>query len=311
MKFGLKLHHSGPGARPEHMLEWTRFAEALGIHIVMTADHVALTPDVIAQYPDPYYEPFTSIAWLAGQTKRIEFGTTIIVVPYRHAIELANLTASIDRLSGGRFIFGVGVGWARSEFEALGVRFEERGAMTNDYLAAIKALWTQDVASHDGPYVSFRDVKLSPKPVQTPHPPIWVGGNADQGSSAGMRRAVRFGSAWHPLGIRVDHMRDTALPKLKRIADEERLPVPDFCPRIFCRLTDRPLPDETRVAGEGTLDQVRGDLEALQELGARYVVFDTKRNSPTASSPDHYREAWRTLTILAEKAVDLDKESVR
>jgi probable F420-dependent oxidoreductase len=307
MKFGLKLHHSGPGASPATMLRWTRFAETLGLHLIMTADHAGLTPDVLAQYPDPYYEPFTNMAWLAAKTRAIELGTTVIVVPYRHPVHLAHLTANVDQLSHGRLIFGVGVGWAQQEFAALGVPYRKRGAMTDDYLAALKVLWTHDVATYDGPYVSFRDVKISPKPVQQPHPPIWVGGS----STAALRRAVRFGDAWHPIGPRLDWLKQEGFPMLQRLADAEGKPVPALCPRIWCRLTDTPLPEDERIMGEGTLDQIRRDLEALQTLGATYVLLDSKRNSPTALLAQHHEEAWRTLTLLAEKAIDLEHESIR
>ena len=220
MKFGLKLHHSGPGASPETMLRWALFAETLGIHLIMTADHVALTPDVVIPYPPPYYEPFTNMAWLAAQTTKIKFGTTVIVVPYRHPFHLAHMTANIDQLSNGRLIFGIGVGWSVSEYEAFGIPIIKRGAMTNDYLEALIALWTQEVASHEGPFVKFRDVMITPRPVQKPHPPIWVGGSSGEaGGSPGMRRAVRFGSAWHPLGIRADWLRDEAMPRLRSIAE--------------------------------------------------------------------------------------------
>ena len=307
MRFGLKLHHSGPGASPDHMRRWALFAESMGLHFLMTADHVALTPEVLGQYPAPYYEPFTNLAWLAAQTERIALGTTVIVVPYRSPLHLAHLTANVDQLSGGRLIFGVGVGHARTEFEALGVPFNRRGAITDDYLAAIKVLWAEEVASYDGPYVSFRDVTISPKPMQSPHPPIWVGGS----SEAAMRRAVRFGDAWHPIGVGVQWLKEEALPLIVRISDDEGVPVPKLCPRIWCRLTEHPLPEDERVVGEGTLDQVRRDLGDLQAMGAEDVLLDTKRNSPTAASPRHYEEAWRTLTVLAEKAFDLDNETVR
>ncbi|MCH8207306.1 MAG: TIGR03619 family F420-dependent LLM class oxidoreductase [Chloroflexi bacterium] len=307
MKVGLKLHHSGPGAGPDYMRRWAQFAETLGLHLIMTADHAALTPEVQAEYPAPYYEPFTSLAWLAAHTTRIALGTTVIVVPYRHPVHLAHLVANVDQLSGGRLIFGVGVGHFPTEFEALGVPYEKRGAMTDDYLAAIKVLWAEDNASYEGPFVSFRDVTVSPKPLQSPHPPIWVGGN----SRAAMRRAVRFGAAWHPIGVRVSWLKLRALPLIGSVAEAEGKPVPALCPRIWARLTDSPLPEEERVAGEGTLDQVRGDLEALEALGAEYVLLDTKRNSPTALSPRHHEEAWRTLTVLAERALDLQSETVR
>jgi len=307
MKFGLKLHHSGPGANPMHMLRWTRFAETLGMHLIMVADHAALTPDVRARYADPYYEPFTNLAWLAAKTRAMQVGTTVIVVPYRHPLHLAQLTANVDQLSAGRLIFGVGVGWAQQEFEALGVPYHQRGALTDDYLAALKVLWTHDVASYEGAHVSFRDVKLSPKPVQQPHPPIWVGGSSD----AALRRAVRFADGWHPIGPRLAWLQQEALPKLKHIADSVGRPMPALCPRIWCRLTDTPLPEDERLAGEGTLEQVHRDLAALQGMGATYVLLDTKRHSPTALSPKHYEEAWRTLAILAEKVIDFDQECVR
>ncbi len=311
MKFGLKLSHSGPGASPETMLRWTQFAETLGLHLIMTADHVALTPEVLRSYPGPYYEAFTNIAWLAAQTKKIKFGTTVIVIPYRHPIHLAHLTANVDQLSGGRLILGVGVGWARTEYESLGVPFSKRGAIANDYLAALKLLWTQDVATYEGPFVSFKEVMVSPKPLQKPHPPIWVGGDHRDNSEPGMRRAVRFGNAWHPLGATVDSLRDKSLPLLRRIAEEEGKPVPSLCPRIYCRITDSLLDESERVAGEGTLEQIHRDLAALEEMGAEYVVFDTKRHNPTAVSERHHEDAWRVLTTLAEKAIDLDKETVR
>ncbi|MCI0440779.1 MAG: TIGR03619 family F420-dependent LLM class oxidoreductase [Chloroflexi bacterium] len=311
MKFGLKLSHSGPGASPETMLRWTQFAETLGLHLIMTADHVALTPEVLRSYPAPYYEAFTNIAWLAAQTRKIKFGTTVIVIPYRHPIHLAHLTANVDQLSGGRLILGVGVGWARTEYESLGVPFNKRGAIANDYLAALKLLWTQDVATYEGPFVSFKEVMVSPKPLQKPHPPIWVGGDHRDNSEPGMRRAVRFGNAWHPLGATVDSLRDKSLPLLRRIAEEEGKAVPALCPRIYCRITDSPLDEDQRVAGEGTLDQIHSDLAALEGMGAEYVVFDTKRRNPTAASDRHHEDAWRVLTTLAEKVIDLEKETVR
>src|SRR5207245_2360992 len=170
---------------PESLAGWTRLAETLGYHFVMISDHVALTPDVVARYPAPFYDPFATLAWLAGLTHRVELGTTVVILPYRHPLHTARLAANVDRLSGGRFILGVGVGWARQEFEALGLPFERRGAMSDDYLAAIKTAWTSDPASHAGSFVTFRDVRTAPRPVRAPHPPLWVGGASD----AALRRA--------------------------------------------------------------------------------------------------------------------------
>ena len=128
----------------------------------MVSDHVTVTPDVAEQYPPPFYEPFTTLAWLAGITKRIRLGTTVLIMPYRHPLLTARMAANLHLLSGGRFVLGVGVGWARQEFEALGVPFNRRGAMTDDYLAAVRAHWNQDVAEHHGPFVDFTGVRTAP-----------------------------------------------------------------------------------------------------------------------------------------------------
>jgi probable F420-dependent oxidoreductase len=305
MRAGVNLLNFGPGASVESLARWARLAETLGYHLVMISDHVAITPDVAARYPAPFYDPFTTLGYLAATTQTVELGTTVIVLPYRHPLETARMAANVDRLCGGRFILGVGAGWARQEFEALGVDFARRGAITGEYLEAIKALWTQDVASYRGRFVSFGDVHTAPGPVRRPHPPIWVGGATD----GALRRAVRHGDAWHPIRIRVDWLRATGLPRLREIADKEGRPVPALCPRIRLRLTDAPMPEATRVAGEGTLDQVRRDLEALQSLGASYVLLDTYADDAEATR--HHETAWRMLGVLAERVFDLHQQTLR
>jgi probable F420-dependent oxidoreductase len=260
---------------------------------------------VAAKYPAPIYDPFTTLAWLAGTTRTIELGTTVIILPYRHPVQTARVAATVDRLSGGRFIFGVGVGWSQLEFEALGVPFARRGAVSNDYLAAIKKLWTSDVASHSGPFVSFKDVHTGPRPLRSPHPPIWVGGSSD----AALRRAVRYGDAWHPNRVRMDWLRDTGVPKIAAIAAAEGKPVPALCPRIRLQLTGSPLPDDQRLAGQGTLDQMRKDLEGLESLGAAYVLLDSAGDDPQATR--HHEPVWRMLTMLAEKVLDLSQQTLR
>jgi probable F420-dependent oxidoreductase len=305
MRVGINLINFGPGASPESLARAAELGEALGYHLLMISDHVAITPDVQARYPAPLYDPFTTLGWLAGLTRRVELGTTVIILPYRHPIETARMAANVDQLSGGRFILGIGVGWARQEFDALGVPFHQRGAMTDDYLAAIKTVWADEVASYDGRFASFRNVRTAPHPLQRPHPPIWVGGASD----AALRRAVLHGDAWHPIRIRVDWLRDTGLPRLREIAKTAGKPLPALCPRIRLRLTDAAFPEGERVAGEGNLDQVRADLEALQALGARYVLLDTYVDDPEATRDPEV--AWRMLRTLAERVLDLPREGLR
>ena len=305
MKVGVNLINFGPAASPESLERWTTLAEALGYHLVMISDHIAVTPDVQEKYPAPLYDPFITLAWLAGRTTKIELGTTVIIIPYRDPIHTARMTANIDQISGGRFILGVGVGWAQQEFEALGVPFHKRGAITNDYLRAIKTLWTNEVATYEGPFSTFKDIHATPLPVQKPHPPIWVGGASD----AALRRTVRLGTGWHPIRIRLDWLKEDGLPRIKRIADEEGLAVPSLCPRIKLHLTESAMPDGERVAGQGSLDQVHADLAELQSLGADYVLLDTFMDDPEATR--NHEPAWSQLMTVAEKVLDLDKQTVR
>lgn len=293
MKLGINVPNFGPGTDPDLLLSWARFAENSGFELAMISDHVAITPDVAKLYPAPFYDPFTILAWLAGLTERIELGTTVTVLPFRNPLLTARIAANIDQFSGGRFILGVGVGWSRQEYAALDVPFERRGAITDDYLAAITALWSADVASHDGQFTSFRDVHTGPRGRREPHPPIWVGGR----SPAAFRRAARFGDAWHPINAELDWLRDVGLPGVAAVADEAGRPVPAFSPRIRLHLGGSSAAGSRRRVGEGTLAQVLDDLDALADLGAEYVVLDTNPDHPSERRPA--ADDWKALESVA------------
>ncbi len=303
MKVGVNLLNFGPGATPENFSLWAKTAEGLGYHFLGVSDHVALTRDVSAQYPAPFYDPFTLLAWLSGLTTRIELATTVAILPYRSALQLARVGANIDRLSGGRFILGVGVGWAREEFEVLGVPFEKRGAVADEVLEALLELWTKDEASYRGRFVHFENVQTGPRPVREPHPPIWVGG----GSDAALKRAARFGDAWHPIRVRVPWLEKKAA-ELLSTAEAMGRPQPRLCPRILLRLTEAP-EGEARRAGEGTLEQVRQDFADLERLGCAHVLLDffTGDVEATRDSAPYFR--W--METLAERVLDLPRETLR
>jgi probable F420-dependent oxidoreductase len=303
MKVGVNLINFGPGGSVPSMLQWARIVEALGYHLLMTSDHVAVTPDVHTRYPAPFWEPFTTLGWLAAKVRKLELGTTVIIVPYRHPLEVARMTAQVDQFCDGRFIFGVGVGWARQEFEALGVPFEKRGAMTNEYLQAIRACWTQDVASFEGRFVKFRDVRTTQRPIRVP--PVWVGG----GSDAAMKRAATLGDAWHPIRVKLAGLRE-ALPRLRKMADEAKRPMPALCPRMHLRLTEKPVTADDRLMGHGTVDQVRADLAALVDMGADYVLLDTVIAEDVQATKNH-ETAWAMLATLADRVLDLPRQTLR
>jgi probable F420-dependent oxidoreductase len=274
---GVNVPNFGPGTAPGLLRRWAQTVEGLGFDLLMISDHIAVTPDVAEQYPPPFYEPFTTLAWLAGLTERIKLGTTVLIVPYRHPLLIARMAANLNDLSGGRLVLGVGVGWAVEEFDALGVPFRQRGKLTDDYLQLVRAAWENDQ--------DYRAGRI----------PIWVGGN----SEAGLRRAVRLGDAWHPLRFTMPWLRGAAA-RLTELADGQQRPVPSLVPRIALRLTESPVTTPGRLAGEGTLGQILDDLSQLQLLGAETVVLD-----PFNGDPDETRRpeaAWQALATVSARA---------
>jgi alkanesulfonate monooxygenase SsuD/methylene tetrahydromethanopterin reductase-like flavin-dependent oxidoreductase (luciferase family) len=273
----------GPGTEPGVLRCWAQTVEGLGFDLLMISDHVAVTPDVAKQYPAPFYEPFTTLAWLAGITGRVRLGTTVLIVPYRHPLLIARMAANLNDLSGGRLVLGVGAGWAAQEFGALGVPFRQRGKLTDDYLRAVRAAWA-DEADYRGGQI-----------------PIWVGGNSD----AGVRRAVNLGEAWHPLRFTMPWLRE-AVDRMTALAGEQRRPVPGLVPRIALRLAEAPVTGPGRLAGEGTIDQVLDDLAQLRLLGADTIVLD-----PFGGDPDetrHPEEAWQALATVRARTRHLREQ---
>jgi probable F420-dependent oxidoreductase len=298
MKLGVNLLNFGPGGGSDALLRWAQRSEELGYDSVMVSDHVAVTRDVAESYPEPFQDPFVTLAWLAGQTKRIRLGTTVIILPYRHPALTARLAADIDHMCGGRLIFGLGVGWSPLEFAALGVPFETRGRMTDEYIEVMKALWVGDgEVSYEGQTVSFEGVSAVP-PLQSPHPPIWVGGN----TRAGMRRAARYGDAWHPINQTRQQFSDGA-SELGRIAGELGRPVPALCPRIQLKVLDADAEETDRVMGIGSLAQVLDDLSYLQDSGSEHVTLD-RYVVPDMEATTRHEAGLELLATLAGRLIN-------
>jgi len=305
MKLGVNLINFGPSANPSNLAGWVAHTESAGFHSLLTSDHLVTTPEVHERYPAPFYEPLTTLGWLAGRTERITIGATVMVLPYRHPVETARAFANLDQLSGGRVILGAGIGWARSEFDALNIEPARRGAMTDEYLDVIRRYWTSDRLSYDGQFVQLDDIHTAPRPHRRPHPPIWIGGS----SPAALRRVVRFGDAWHPINLRSAWLADKGLPRLNAAAEAEGKPRPALCPRIRFRITESREPDDSRYMGYGTLDQIRSDLSELEALGAEHVLLDTYCDDIERSRD--VESAWAMLATVADKAFDLAAETVR
>jgi len=270
MKFGLhsvNLHTCG---YPDAAARIGRAAEAAGFESLWVADHVVLPDPPVAGRPMApdmrLLDPIVALTFLAAHTKRIRLATGVIILPQRQALVLAKQLASLDVLSNGRLVFGLGVGWCEPEMRSVGAPFAERGRMADDYLAAMRAVWTQPKPSHKGPYVSFDAVQAMPRPVQTPVP-IVIGGR----TAPAYRRAVTQGHGWYGFAIGVEDtqkivatLRDTAkkharpaeLGRLEISVTPPSLDVPDkatidaYAAAGVDRLILRPRPDMDAAALE-------------------------------------------------------------
>lgn len=204
MKFGLFGINVGACANPETATAVARAAEDAGFDSVWTGEHVVLPDPQVPPSPsapdNPMLDPAVALSFIAARTERIRLGTGIIILPQRNPLVLAKELASLDVLSGGRLIFGMGVGYLQPEFDALGVPFAERGPRATEYIEAIRALWTQPNPEYKGQFVQFEGIQAQPRPIQKPHPPIIMGAN----SPPAFRRTVRHGNGWFGFALDVE-----------------------------------------------------------------------------------------------------------
>jgi probable F420-dependent oxidoreductase len=216
MDFGVHLPQLGRGADRANLIEWATEADRLGLHSGWVSDHVAWPKNIESSYPYtedgsfpggfdmPWLDPLGTLMFVAARTERIKLGTTVLILGYRPPVLTAKWMATLDVLSEGRAILGVGVGWMREEFEVLGMPFDHRGARADEQLEVFETLFRDELPSYDGTYYQFPEVGFSPKPPDR-RIPIWVGGN----SQAAFRRTARFGDAFH-----------AAFEPMERVADE-------------------------------------------------------------------------------------------
>jgi probable F420-dependent oxidoreductase len=291
MDFGIHIGTRGCLTTRDNIMTVATSAEALGYAIIGVADHLIVPVHTDVRYPytadgiwpgAPTGECFDAIAtltFLAGFTQRIKLLTSVLVVPYRPAILTAKLLTTADVLSGGRVIAGVGSGWMKEEFAALGTPpFEARGAVTDEYLRAWKALWTEEQPSSDGKYAKFDNVVFRPKPLSKPHPPIWVGGE----SAPALRRAAQVGDGWYPVSNNAHILMNTpsllkaGIDRLHRAAEKAgRDPASIdiayvwFMPPRWTAKTDA---DGNRQMFTGSADDMLADAAAFRAAGVRHLI---------------------------------------
>ncbi len=251
-------------------------AEELGLDGVFIPDHILAPAATRQHYGAHWPDPFSVLAYLAGRTRRIQLGASVIVLPYRHPLVTAKAAATVDQLSGGRFVFGVGVGWDEEEFRSLGLPFRQRGEMSDEYIRIIKAAWGSDLPSFQGKFVTLGGAGFAPRPIQTPHPPIWVAASPGGLSQPSIRRVAALGDAWHPLGLSLDDLEKGIAQVRAEAARLGRAAGPAFAPRNALALTSEKK-GGTRAAFQGSPAEVAGDIRRARGLGVEYLAFDLPR----------------------------------
>jgi probable F420-dependent oxidoreductase len=317
MDVGLTIPTRGPLATPDNVATLMHRAEELGFDHLSVSDHLVVPRNIESRYPysesgawpgaasGECLEQFTLLAWLAAITSRPRLITAVAVIPYRAAMHTAKIAATIDVLSQGRLVLGAGAGWMKEEFEAVGAPpFEERGRVTDEYLQAFKILWTEDNPRFEGRHVRFSDVVFLPKPVQKPHPPIWIGGE----SPPALRRAVRYGDVWFPIGNNPHHRLDTVarfkdgVAQLRRLAEQLGRDPASIGLAYYAGWFDETktiqLEDGQRHLMSGSPAQVAEDIAALGDLGVTDLVLNLQRGTleQSLASMQHFADEIRSLT---------------
>ena len=317
MQIGFNLPISGPMSSPESLIRIARQGEALGYDYLTLTDHIVLpnlrvpgypyseSGEFFGEGPERRYEQLTAAAFIAAKTTRIRLVLAVMVVPHRPAVLAAKMLSTIDVLSGGRLVVGIGAGWLRAEFNAVvGPAFAERGRVTDEYLSAFRSLWTQEAPRFDGDWVKYDGILFEPKPAQKPHPPIWVGGE----SRPSLRRAARFGDAWYPIGSNNKHLLDTlpryraGIERLRQLTAEARREPASvgltYRVKRYGEAVPEKASDGERRLFSGTTGDIIADLRALRDLGVAAVDIDFERTDPDDSIAEMRRFRERVISRI-------------
>ena len=313
MRYGFYLPTRGASATREGILRLAREGERLGLHSAMVADHIVFPVASESEYPytldrkhpggGDALETLAILGVVAGATEKLRLVTSVLVLPYRNPVLTAKMVATLDVLSGGHITMGVGVGWLKEEFEALkSPDFERRGAVTDEWLAIFKQLWTTSPASFKGQFYSYRDIRAEPFPMQKPHPPIWVGGH----SRAALRRTARHGDGWHPVGaiaaspLPPGEMR-SLLATLKQMTEAEGRDFAKLTISYKAPLYDAAIPDRdgSRRSFSGKPEQIADDIRTFAAIGVHELIFDFRAESIDDSIARLQRFAAEVMPLVA------------
>ena len=297
MKIGFALPNIGPVSTPEAVSKVAQRAEALGYHSLWTVERLLYpvkpqspypaTPDGLL--PEPYkhaLDPLDALTFAAAQTKKITLGTSVLDIPYYNPVMLARRLTTLDFLSGGRLRVGFGLGWAKDEMEAAGADMSQRGVMADEFLQVLKAIWTTNPAEFHGKFYHLPKSYIYPKPVQKPHPPIYLAAFAP----VAMKRLASLADGWNPVAIPAAGMEQmfAGIKQMAKAAGRDPSSLV-MVVRANLEITPQPLGKE-RMIFSGTFDQIKEDVAACRTIGAHEVFFD-----PAFSSGGQVLERWLAL----------------
>lgn len=274
MKFGITIPNNWGIEDPQNVLDFGPMAEELGYDSVWVMDHLFNNGYIRERLDDkPYYHPLATLSHLSATTRRVALGTSVLVLPYHNPVALAKYAASLDQMSGGRVILGVGVGAMQEEFAALGVPFRQRGALTNECIEVMIELWTNPDPSYNSSRWQFADLKFSPKPLQKPYIPLWIGG----ASPGAKKRAATIGDGWHPSGLSPDAFRSAKAEIEKMAIEAGRDPnALTMSVRVEVEAHGGPsssrAQDRSRLSGDD-LEQMVAGVKAYQDSGVTHLLF--------------------------------------
>ena len=274
LRFGVTIPNNWGIADPGQVLALGPLAESLGYDSVWTMDHLLNNGYIRERLDDrPYYHPLATLSYLAATTRRVSLGTSVMVLPYHNPVELAKYAATLDQMSGGRVILGVGAGAMTEEFDALGVPFRQRGALTNESMEIMRELWGSPDPTYKSARWNLSGFKFAPKPRQQPSIPLWVGGS----SPGAMRRAATLGDGWHPTGMPVEQFA-AGREEVRRLAEEAGRD-PDalvMSMRVEVEVDGRPSSaravGRARLSGADPAEMIAG-LTAYHRAGVEHVVL--------------------------------------
>jgi probable F420-dependent oxidoreductase len=304
MKIGFSLPNIGPIGTAEAVTKVAQRAEALGYHSLWTIERLLYplnlqrpypgTPD--GSLPEIYkhsLDPLEVLTFVAGQTKKIKLGTSVLDMPYYNPVTLARRLSTLDFLSGGRLLVGLGLGWSKDEMDATGADMTKRGALADEFLQVLKTIWTTNPVEFRGKFFNIPKSYINPKPVQKPHPPIYLGAFVP----AALKRLANVADGWNPVFLPIPVMTQM-FDSIKQMAKEAGRDPSALVMVVHAilEITDKPLGKE-RPIFSGSFDQITDDVRGCAKIGVGEIFFDPAF-SPGGQSLDRWLSLLDQLTGL-------------